>query len=160
MTMTNNAPIQDVTRLFQIWSIKDVYTGPSGTGRYVPNPGDIVIQVVVTTKTEYLVQAVDPQTLLSTLVVLSDDTDGDFPSNTLFGAGPGPQSSTFVLYIDHSVTPARMAVDKRCWCGGSGTKYAKIFLGTDISSTGSVISAMFDTNGNFISENVPLELAG
>jgi hypothetical protein len=36
--------------------------------------------------------------------------------------------------------------------------YAKIFKGADVSNQGHVISKVYDSSGNFISENVPLEM--
>lgn len=161
MTTSNTVPIQNSKEGFWTWRFEDIYTGPTGSGQYVPLVNDIVSRVIITTETRYVVTAVDPQTLLSTLQLLLDDTsNNEFPADTLFAAGPGPQSASFQYLVNSTVTPAVACVDKRCWVAGSLSSFAKIFRGVDISSAGVVISAVFDANGNYVSSNVPLEKAG
>ena len=162
MSGTNTVPVQNPEGRWTIWNYNDLFTGPTGTGIYVPNVNDEVHQIVDATKTEYVVTAIDPVTLLSTLRVISGSvTDGEFQMNVLFGVGPGTEADTYLVYIDKSVTPYRLTVDERLSVGGSLSTYCKIFAGSDLSAaTGNVISAMYDNSGNFVSENVPLELAG
>jgi hypothetical protein len=56
------------------------------------------------------------------------------------------------------VTPHVLAVDIRLKVAGTMASYAKIFKGSDLTESGNVISRVYDSNGNFISENIPLEL--
>ncbi len=52
-----------------------------------------------------------------------------------------------------------MRVDGRLTVAGAELSYARIYRGTDTSSTGRVISRRYDGNGEFIDDKVPLELA-
>jgi hypothetical protein len=162
MPGNNTVPIYNPDGLWQIWNFNDVYTGPSGAGQYVPKVGDLVYQIVDATKTEYVVTARDPVTDLTTLRLISGAvSDGEFTMNILFGVGPGTQADTYIAYLDKSVTPYRLTVDSRTSVAGSLVNYCKIFAGSDLSAaTGTVISAMYDTGGNYLGENVPMTLAG
>lgn len=67
-------------------------------------------------------------------------------------------SEFIICAIDYSQMPPTMIVDDRIQINGSKAKYAKVFLGTDIGKAGQVVSCMYDSSGNVVSENIPLEL--
>lgn len=67
-------------------------------------------------------------------------------------------SEFIICAIDYSQMPPTMIVDDRIQINGSKAKYAKVFLGNDIGATGKVVSCMYDSSGNVVSENIPLEL--
>lgn len=154
MSITN--PIVNQQRLFTIWSRKDVYTGPNGTGQYVPNPEDMVFDRA---SGWWYVQDVDYTTNLCTLIAwrAPDNEVGVIAEDVLLGAGPGSQSESYRAYLDTSVVPHVMALDARLHIYGSNASFVKVFRGTDISGQGVVISAMVDQAGNVTSENIPLE---
>lgn len=161
MPTGNTVPIYNPQAAWQIWNWNDIFTGPTGTGQYVPKVGDVVYQIENSTKTEYVCRAVNTQTFLSDLAVINNTTlDGTFNMSTLFGVGPGTQADTYRVYIDKSVTPYRMGCDGRLSIAGSLVAYVKFFAGTDISPEGAVISQVYDSSGVFIGENVALEQVG
>lgn len=147
----------DVTRRFSVWHIREIYTGPTGDGIFVPNVDDMVMDW---NSGVYRVAAVDHyRTNLSYLVKVNLNTlgggidDGDIAVVT----GPGANSNSFRVYINTEVTPHTMAIDSRVIWNGAANAYVKVFKGTDTSeTTGVVISAMVSTNGNITSENIPL----
>jgi len=51
-----------------------------------------------------------------------------------------------------------LAVDARLHVAGSMATSCKIFLGSDLSNTGTVISSVYNQSGNLISQSIPLEL--
>lgn len=158
--MPNNiAPIYNPNGAWQVWNYNDVYTGPSGFGQYVPKVGDQVNQIVGNVVTSFVVTAVNLGNMLVTLSELSPPTgQGDLTiSDVLFGVGPS-QSETYIVYIDKAVVPYRMMIDGRYTVKGSLITAAKVFAGSDISTTGKVISATYDNAGVYSGENMTLEL--
>lgn len=141
------------------WEFDEIFTGAQGANRYVPKVGDWVKDRV--DGVEYEVTAVDDITYLSTLVIrppvlnsgaLSDD-------DMLLGVGPGGQSDTYRVYIDKSVTPYLLCVDQRLKVGGTAASSARIYKGSDTSSSGVIVSRLYDNSGTLLSQELPLELA-
>ncbi len=156
------APIYQPNGRWCWWSINEIYMGPNSPGqnKYVPKVNDYVIDPSV--YVVYVVEAVDPVALTSTLVeIMPPFIATEFtPPDVLFGVGPGTQSDTYRVYLDTSVTPYILAVDIRLRVAGTKASYCKIFLGSVVDNTGTVISMVYDNSGNFVSQNVPLELVG
>lgn len=151
-------PIIDKSRRFSVWSIKEIYTGPDGVGRFVPNVDDLVIDW---SSGMYRVINVDHEvTNLSRLVKVNFNTLGGGADDSDYAVltGVGANSNSFRVYVDTSTVPHTLAVDSRTlWHGDSS--YIKIFYGTDTSvATGKVISAIVNNTGNIVSENIPLIL--
>lgn len=150
-------PILDVERRFTVWKIDEIYTGPSGEGRNVPNVDD---QVLDWNSGVYRVISVDHgKTNLSymTRVNLGSLGGGIDDSDIAVITGPGANSNSFRVYIDTTVTPHTLAVDSRVIWNGPENAYIKIFKGTDTDqTTGKVVSAIVTTTGRISSENLPL----
>lgn len=150
-------PIFDPNRGWREWFIGEIYTGPAGTGAYVPNVDDKVwswVQGIMR------VVAVDLSTGLSTLQAWEAPAEPE-PENRLdilSGVGPGYSSESWRMMLDTSVFPYRLQFDDRLHAYSSTTSYCKVFLGSDIGPQGKVISKYFDQSGNFISDNIPLEV--
>lgn len=156
----STTPIQNAEALFHIWNKTEIYTGPYGSGAYVPKVNDLVVEIIGALKTEYVVTAVDPNTLYSTLLKITGDaSDGVIQENALFSTA-GSQSETYLAYLDSSVTPHRLTVDARLLLAGTEVSYYKIFAGYNVNADGEVISAMYDNSGNYLGENGELEYAG
>lgn len=153
-------PVYDPDARWQYWNIEEVYmvNGP-GARRYVPKINDYVedTDAFVT----YIVTAIDPVTLASTLVPINRNINNGVinTEDTIIGVGPGTQADTYRVYLDTSVTPHILAVDARLKVGGTMANYVKIFKGTNLTSTGKVISFLYDPSGTFLTQNIPLELA-
>lgn len=158
-----SVPVYDPKATWRQWALHEIYRGLNGAGLggvplYVPKIRDYVVDVG--TYTTYIVDALDPVTLVPTLreirpanmsFVMSD-------SDILFGVGPGRQAELMRAYLNTTTTPFTLTVDQLLRVGGSMTSYAKIFKGSEIGGQGIVISKMYDAAGNFVSENVPLEM--
>ena len=72
--------------------------------------------------------------------------------------GVGSNSNSFRIYVDTKTVPHTLAVDSRTTFYGDNA-YIKVFKGTDTSAaTGKVISAIINSSGKVVSENIPLVL--
>lgn len=149
--------IVDKSRRFTTWQINEIYTGPNGTGAWVPNVDDMVIDW---NNGIYRVSAVDHyKTNLSYLTKVNIATlgGGVDDSDLAVVTGVGANSNSFRVYVNTETTPHTLAVDSRVVWNGSANSYIKIFKGTDTSeTTGVVISALVSSNGTVTSENIPL----
>lgn len=146
----------DPNRGWRQWHIDQIYTGPTGTGDTVPNVNDWVVSELEGFKK---VVSVDLSTGLSTLAPInfaSDNSNTPGLDEILDSKGPGTYPESFRIYVDSSVTPHRLAVDKRVKVPGSEVAHMKVFLGTDIEN-GKVISRMYNQSGAVTSENIPME---
>ncbi len=149
--------VYDEDRLWTWWNKKEIYTGDLGLNRYVPKVGDYVEDTEGPRSVTYEVTDLDLTTLIPTLVKKRRECEcgDDTEENQLVGPGP----DTYRIYIDTSVRPYILAVDARLKVGGTLSDHARIFRGTDIGPTGKLISFLYDNSGNFLTNNVPLELA-
>lgn len=157
----NIAPIYNPDRRWQVWNMNEIYLGTIANNKYVPKIHDVVFEIVGNIITKYIVLDIDPNTLIPSFIE-ENNTPHSVNLSTddiLLGVGPGTQSDTYRVYVDKSVTPFRMAVDVRLMVAGTRCRWAKIFKGSTVSESGTVISRMYDNNGFLLSENVPLELA-
>lgn len=154
--MSTTPIFPEPNRGFRMWHISEIYTGPSGVGRYVPNVNDGVVDWATGT---YRVIDVDNTTGLSTIIPanLNPTTGGVLAEDVLLGAGPGGISESYRLYINTETVPHTLAFDSRLRIYGQNAHHVKVFRGTDISENGHVISAIFNTSNVLISENIPLE---
>lgn len=157
-------PVVDNDRRFTQWDINEVYFGPSSQtkGRNVPNVGDLILdtsgQMMVIRK----VIAINETTLIPTTVEINVIPTGNDGNSLAFltGVGPGYETETYRMYLDTSVSPHILAIDKRLKVYGSGGGYVKVFYGTDITHSGEVISQIVDPATGITSENLPLENVG
>ena len=151
-------PIVDRSRIFTVFNRTEIYTGPGGTGRFVPNVDDMVIDW---SSGIYRVVSVDHErTNLSylTKVNLNSMGGGADDSDYAVVTGVGANSNSFRVYVDTKTVPHTLAVDSRVLFYGDNA-FIKIFKGTDTSAaTGKVISAIINSSGNVVSENIPLVL--
>jgi hypothetical protein len=155
----NISPIYNPLGRWQIWNINEIYLGTIGSNKYVPKVNDVVYEVSGRSIVQYIVHSIDPVTFIAELIQ-QDTTNQTQPfsaDDILFGVGPGTQSDTYRVYIDKSVTPYRLSVDRRLFVGGSTCQYCKLFKGANTSNSGIVISGTYDQNGILVSENLPLQ---
>lgn len=144
-------------RKHHFWMRSELYTGPNGTGEFVPKIDDPVMDWSI----GWLqVVEVDNSTGLSKLKPWtppksSDEGDG---LDLLRGIGPGYVSETWRCYLNTKVIPHTLTIDAKLHMFSVNASYIKVFKGTDISETGKVISKNFDASGNLLGENIPLEV--
>lgn len=141
---------------FNVWHKPQVWTGPNGTGKYVPNVNDLVVDYVSGFER---VVAVDESTRLSTLQPWTKPGEaGITPENMMLGVADDFTQKCWRVWSDPSQQPIRLAFDSRLRVHAtSAASHIKLFLGTDISvATGQVISVMLNNSNQPVSENIPL----
>ena len=155
----NIAPIYNPFDRFQTWNKNEIYTGTIGQGKFVPKIDDLVFEISGNSVITYIVRDINPTTMVAILQqAVTNDTDPMSPEDVIFGIGLSTPSETYRVYVNKAVFPYTLDVDARNHVYGSTNTYCKVFKGTDTSSTGIVISRMYDTNNQLVGENIPLEL--
>lgn len=149
-------PVTDSYNISRMWLKSQIYTGPNGTGRYVPMVGDAVWSF---SEGMLEVISVDNATHIAILrpcnmAALGGGVDH---YDVLLGTAPGTQSESYRWYINTETLPHVAAISRKLTFSGSDAAYIKVFKGVDISSNGQVVSAIIDGSGNVTSENIPLE---
>lgn len=135
-----------------------IFTGGPGANRYVPKVNDYVTDPP--TFQTYIVRSVNPVTWVPVLEPIAPFGMPTAPvENTIFGGAPVVPTSHYLCYVDKSVTPHVMAVESRLMIPGSASRFAKVFKGLDLTDNTNVISRVYDSSGNFISQSIQLELA-
>lgn len=150
-------PVHNPDSRFQVWRLAEIFDGGPGANRYVPNPNDLVIDM--NDGQHYRVIEVDVVTAVPRLAPLGDVVSEHVSElDRLLGVGPGADSSTYRVYVDKSVIPYVMTVDARLTVKGTAPAYAKIYRGGNLTPTGKVISAFYDSVGTLLGQSVPLEI--
>ncbi len=147
-----NTVIYDQEAPWRIWSLENIYTGTSGLNKFVPKVGDHVWNL--TTNEKFRVAE-----LINYIPRFEPIEAADNEGSASLSAGVGANPDTYRAHLDTTVVPHVMRVDGRLTVAGAELSYARIYRGTDTSSTGRVISRRYDGNGEFIDDKVPLELA-
>lgn len=149
-------PIIDSAPSKRMWIIDDIYTGPSGLGRYVPKVDDAVLDWNTGL---YRVTAVDSVTKLSTLqgVNLSNLGGGSVDNDVLLGSGPGAPSASYRLFVNPGLSPQPMRFHVALHIYKLQADHVRVYLGHDVTGTGTPIAAMLDHDGHVTTNNIPLE---
>lgn len=149
------APVEDPNRGWRMWLRSEIYTGSEGPGVYVPNVNDAVWDW---DSGVYRVTAVNATTKKSTLMLHTfPEQSGPSDEDVFLGAGPGPVGESFRIYHDKSIIPYSLAIDARVRMYSTEASYIRIFLGTDVSITGTVISQYYNESLNETGPNIPLD---
>lgn len=156
--LDNAAPLYNPNGRWQIWNMDEIYLGQNGQGKYVPKVKDLIYEIAGRQVSPWIVQSIDPVTYVPVLVAqdFSNITNTFNETDYLLGVGPSTQSDTYRVYIDKSVSPYRLNVDRRCYIGTAD--YCKIFKGSNLSNDGIVISGIFDEFNVLQTENIPCVL--
>lgn len=147
-----NTVIYDQEAPWRIWSLENIYMGTSGLNKFVPKVGDHVWNL--TSNEKFRVAE-----LINYIPRFEPIEAADNEGSASLSAGVGANPDTYRAHLDTTVVPHVMRVDGRLTVAGAELSYARIYRGTDTSSTGRVISRRYDGNGEFIDDKVPLELA-
>lgn len=152
-------PLYDADRGWKQWHINEIYTGPEGQGRHVPNVNDLVFDQPQ--RRWKIVVDLDMASYLSRLADydFSDAADELSSGDILLGLSPGYTSESYRCFIDNSVMPATLTISDVMHAYGSSVSHYKVFLGTNIGNSGVIVSAYYDQNGQYVSENIPMEIA-
>lgn len=149
----------DPSRRFTTWARNEIWTGPMGTGNYVPNPGDLIYDVPASAV--YKVVNVDYTTGLSQWERFVFTTlDGATETDVLIGVGPGSQSETWRLHVSLKTVPFECIFDLRMVVYGAEASYIKVFKLGDYNDPSNIISGMYDQNNAWVSDEIPVQGTG
>jgi hypothetical protein len=146
-------PLYEPQASWKMWSIHEIYRGFEGQNKFIPKVNDYVIEPE--TFTVYRVESLDPITFIPNLVLIKP-----FGSNFVYSETDvllGPSNENFRAYVDKSVTPYTLSIDDALHIYGSEAQAVRIYRGTIIDPH-YVASMVYDNNGNFIGNDVGLEL--
>lgn len=155
----NVAYERDPERGWRWWHINMIYRGQSGVvyeRLYVPNVGDLVYDGE---NSFYRVDHVDEVTAIPTLTRIDPSkglNDTGDPNNLFSALRVYQPHITERMFIDTLTNPYTLSPDGRYRVYGDEHTHAKLFLGTDTSEDGTVLSQSLNSNGVVISELVEL----
>lgn len=151
------------------WRYDQIYFGPDSyvdiyRGSVVPNIDDTVIEYTGGSKyILYRVLSRDPVTLISQLGIItptaSPEESEELGTELLYaGLGVGRVNDTNRIFINYDNLRYPAVVDSRLRAYGSNTSYYKLFLGTNITDTGIVVSVRYNANGDVLGDMIPYEV--
>lgn len=155
--MSGNLIQQDPSRGFKMWSIDEIYDPDTNPNGVVPNVNDAVMHWARSNHPMRVVDVYPDGTSLIEANTAPEEENLDLYEK-LFGYGPGDSSSSARAYIDTSVTPHRLAVDASVHFYGDEKKEVKIFKGSEIDNPATIVSAVYDSSLNYVSDTIPLQL--
>lgn len=155
--MSEKQPVYNPHRGWREWFLPETWTGPGGSGVYVPNVNDRLFSYEKGFERVTWVEDTYPHRYTSepwNPPRKAEDIEG---LDLLRGSGPGYRSESYRLLVDDSQMPARVAVKGSAFVNARDASYAKLFRGNDFEN-GEVISKFFDDSMTLLGENIPLEL--
>lgn len=145
---------------FRIHHISEIYLGQSPTlagGRIVPNKGDHVIDDTSGFSKTYRVNSITADLVAVLTPLYSSDLQA-INSNDVLNKGLSNNSVVKnVVYVDTTGIKARLTTEHTQYVYGEEFVACKIFLGTDTSEEGEVISQRFNPEGVVVSNVIQLE---
>ena len=152
--LDNVQPLYDREAPWKIWALFEIWMGGTGGHKFIPKVKDYVVDT--DTNVWYIVDHLDPVTMIPTLRELfKNNVSTNFSATDLL-FGIGNPVETFRVYIDKRTFPYNTMVDSRVIIPGSASISAKLYR--YVNNEPIPISKIYDANGQFISENIPLEL--
>lgn len=125
------------------------------SGGVVPNVNDIVISWSGNIKIEERVVRVDPKTNISELEPVELPNTGN-QSMVGVPVGVGNLSNVAQLIMNPIDPKLSATINNLLPIVGIDLSYVRVFLGTNISEDGQVISVRYDSNGNILDDKSPL----
>lgn len=159
-------PIYNPEAKWQIHALHELWDGTVGEKRYVPNVGDMVIDVHRTSSSKHWIVKALNIDLIPTLIPWGSEPSQTLDlSDILTAPGNSTHNATYRAYVDKSVMPYTLAVDARLSYKGTAARYVKIFRGAVTeglldSGRTRVISGYYDNLGNLTTDSVALERVG
>lgn len=145
-------PQVDPQRGFSLWHIGQIYTGDDGTGRIVPNVGDLVYRPEIPA----MVEVISVKNNFSEFNnPLEFNRTGVSATDGMIGNGGGHVSETYRLNVDTKPEIPECSFDSRLRVYDDAATHLKLFLGTDTTVNGEVVSAHYNNSGQLVSENIP-----
>ena len=151
-------PVINPNLPFTTWNKAQLFdvNNPSANATYFPNVWDLVWSF---SEGWFVVTAVDYTAFTFTLEAwapTASDTSTD--TDVLTSASSGAVADSRRIYINKNVTPFTLTFDRRTRIYDTSVTSVKVFKGTDITETGTVISQVYDTNWNLVGDSIPTAL--
>lgn len=150
----------DRGRVHYIWEIYDPDTVKPGEAyRYVvPREKEVVLDTIgqVVYRVDHVNWESDLRSKLVAIYNTGNSGSGDDPISSIFGL-PGGFQGEGVVGIDYSVRPNRAVIDGQIMAPNAA--YALLYEGNIVGESGKVISVMYGSNQQLISNRVPVGLA-
>jgi hypothetical protein len=151
VTADGRTPIYQPDARWAMWSIHDIFLGSVDSlgDKFVPKVSDWVVEPE--TGIMYIVTDLNNVTFIPELKLIelrkTISVDEIISSTT----------ENYRVYYDKSVTPYTLSVDGFMRIYSSTATTARIYKGTFIDPT-KIISRRYDNNGNFIGQDIPLQV--
>lgn len=153
-------PVYQPLRRFATFREEELFMGNAGKNKYVGNVRDIVYKVVDNKIIHKEIVYVDESTKIPTLRILIDGQEDTSLTDEelLLGRGPGTDSDTYRIFLDKSVRPFYAAIEARLDIRGSMASVGRLYKGADVYDETQRISLLYDSSGNFLGNDVPLQV--
>ena len=155
--MSNLRPIINLNRGFTVHGEHEVYTGPNGAGQICPNVNDMVWSWSVGPMRCISLDVNTGLSVLEPWKAPEDNKDAE-GLDILLGNGGHAPNEYYMLHVDNSVKPATLTADAKLRMYRKDVDHIKYFLGSDVVETGVVISKKYDGSGNWVNDEVDLEV--
>ena len=124
-----------------------VYFGREGFNKVIPKVRDWIVKPL--TGEIYVVTGHEPATYVPIYREIGSGSESGFTETAA-------QPDTYRAYYDGNQNPAILKVDGRFTVHDADASYARVYRGTDTTRADRIISAIYDNQGQLISNNVPL----
>lgn len=133
----------------------NVISNPNG--KYVARENDLIYSFDLGM---FRASSVDGTTYVTEITPWDRGTDNKLPDATdvLVGFGPSTGCEAWRAFLDTTVFPYRLSLDDRWVLPGSENERVCLFYGTNVSSSGEIVSAYYDHSGTYVNEFYPLEI--
>lgn len=154
-----DVPVYNPNGLYKEWAFDETYRGKASigdgnVGRYVPKVNDRVFHAAI--KKTFIVSAVDPGTLLSTLVRYTESPeDGAVDEDFILGVGNRFPQQGYFIYVDNSVEKPTLAVDGMAYWRRPNVTYFRVFAGFNPLPSAEVISAWYNQSNEYVDDKIP-----
>ncbi len=154
-------PIRNPEGRMAIYALDELWDGTIGEKRFIPNIGDLAADTNNTSNYPWWKVVGLDVDLKPVLVPWNQITSTIIDTkDVLTGPGRFTHNNTYRIFIDKSVTPYVLTVENRMSYKGTVSRYAKIMRQINGPSDLKVISAFYDSLGNMLGQDIPLELVG
>ena len=153
-------PVYDGLNRWRLWSRADIYEGQEGENKYIPRVGDWVNDLVF--KDELYVSFIDPVTFIPTLLPRDKNDNGsgvfeDLGSRFFIGKNSVMGCDKTIFYDDSTAIPV-LGVPVQMHIQLQQAHHFKAFRGLNTTQSGIEVSARYDSSGNLIGTDIPLQL--
>lgn len=140
-----------------IWSMDEIFLGEKGADKNVPKVKDYVIEPE--SGGVYIVKSLSTETWIPELDPLTGNLfDGDHSRQKLFQVSVNSFPAIFRAYVDKKAYPHTCVIDTMCIIPGAMCTHAVLYQGPDDAIWGDPISGIYNSRGERVTHQIPLEI--